>query len=181
MILFYLVIDFRGVEMNDLWKNCALVLSVSIVLYTCSCDSTKNSESLVLQESKTTATDLQNEESKDNTITPPTTTIISSVPTQSKYYYSVNNCNKYSITDGWTPFDIAVPVPLEDYLTDNTFSISQLATDFGWKERDGYYYYDCQDFWVYFSFTYGSNIDNDTSLDYGYICQPRVCFYKHGD
>ena len=76
----------------------------------------------------------------------------------------------YEVIGGLKPVDLQYPFQIDKYLTDTSdgakvFELDKLASDYGWKSKDGYYYYDFGDYWLKFEFTHGdiTNEQNETT------------------
>ncbi len=119
------------------------LLLLGITLSSCSCmQNTSNGSSSISQ-------------SQSSSIEPSSANEGSSAT--SLYTYSFEGLSHFEPSEGWTDFTISIPVPLDNYLSEdkNTFDLRKLASDFGWKEKDGAFYYSLEDMWVYFTLDHG--------------------------
>lgn len=126
-------------RMNCSKRLMILTLAVSLMMGTCSC----SSEKMAIGSSNVT----QTATTKDPYDVPPS-------ETSEDYPYS------YTIGKSWAyPLVIVLPVDVESYVTieDSVkkFDVQKLASDYGWKEQDGYFYFDAGDLWVRMDFEHG--------------------------
>jgi len=123
-------------RMNCLKRLMILTLAVSLMMGTCSC----SSEKMAIDSSNVT----QTVTTKDPYDVPPS-------ETSEDYPYS------YTIGKSWAyPLVIVLPVDVESYVTieDSVkkFDVQKLASDYGWKEQNGYFFFDAGDLWVRMDF-----------------------------
>jgi len=105
-------------------------------------------------------------DSTPTAIRPPTTT---TVPNASTDKYGVVPLSaseqlpsSYTLfKDCPSPLVIVLPVKVEDYISESkdgkSFDMRKLASDFGWKEKDDYFYYENNDMWVRIDVNYGND------------------------
>ncbi|MBO7564839.1 MAG: hypothetical protein J6T40_08380 [Clostridiales bacterium] len=97
----------------------------------------------------------------------------------------------YTIGKNWAyPLVIVLPVEVESYVSVDgdakAFDIHKLASDFRWKEQDGYFFFDAGELWVRMDFEHGvMQNSNSTGKDvffggkYRFVVanRPEVPFY----
>lgn len=100
------------------------------------------------------------------TTLPPTTTPVPNA-TADKYGVVPSSTSEqlpFSYTlfeDQPSPLVIVLPVKVEDYISESkdgkSFDMRKLASDYGWKEKDDYFYYENNDMWVRIDVNYGND------------------------